>query len=147
MQRTLHYKRYARDAVMAVFEATAWLQARVSALQGGWISICRSSRAQPLLPVLVVMDSEGHPYLGQLQACPRCQQPQQPTADHLTQLRPQAAWLVQRHTPLALLFLHGTCNTLTTAVHGRVIGAACAPEGGQISMGNIRPYTRVHYSL
>ena len=103
--RTLHYKRYAHDVVMAVFEATAWLQTRASALPGGWISICRSSRAQPLLPVLVVMESEDHPYIGQLQACPRCQQPQQPTADHITQLCPQAAWLAQRHnTDVKLLF-------------------------------------------
>ena len=42
---TLHYKRYERDAVMAVFEATAGLQTRVSALPCGWISICLSSRA------------------------------------------------------------------------------------------------------
>ena len=172
--RKLHYKRYEHDAVMAVFEATAWLQTCVSALPGGWISICRSSRAQPLLPVLVVKRSEGHPYIGQLQACPKCQQPQQPTADHITQLCPQAAWLAQRQNTdvkllfdkrskaqdfysnwanvqgilrLSLLFLRGTCTTLITAVHDRDIGAACAPEGGRISMGNIRPYTRVHYSL
>ena len=59
--RTLQYERYEHDAVMAVFEATAWLQTRVSAMPGGWISIFRSSSAQPLLPVMVVMDSEGHP--------------------------------------------------------------------------------------
>ena len=39
----------------------------------------------------------GAPYLGQLQACPRRQQPQQPTADHIAQLCPQTAWLAQRH--------------------------------------------------
>jgi hypothetical protein len=62
-------------------------------------------RAQPLLPVLVVMESEGQPYLRQLQACPRCQQPQQPTADHITQLCAQAAWLAQRqNTDVNLLF-------------------------------------------
>ena len=59
--RTLHYKRYEHDVVMAVFEVTAWLQTCVSVLPGGWTSICRSSRAQPLLPVLVVTESEGHP--------------------------------------------------------------------------------------
>jgi hypothetical protein len=33
--RTLHYNKYEHDVVMAVFEATAWLQTRVSALPGG----------------------------------------------------------------------------------------------------------------
>ena len=68
--KMLHYKRYEHDAVVAVFEATAWLQTCVLALPGGWISICRSSLAQPLLPVLVVMESEGHPTLGNYKCAP-----------------------------------------------------------------------------
>ena len=96
---------YERDVVMSAFEATAGLQRRASALPWCWISICLSSRAQPLLAVLVVMESEGRPYLRQLQACPRCQQPQQPTAYHITQRCPQAAWLAQRqNTDVKLLF-------------------------------------------
>ena len=35
--RTLHYNMYERDVVMAVFEATAGLQTRASALSWGWI--------------------------------------------------------------------------------------------------------------
>ena len=56
--RTLHYKRYEHDVVMAVFEATAGLQTRVSALPCGWVSIGLSSRADNRsFPVLVVMES------------------------------------------------------------------------------------------
>jgi hypothetical protein len=102
---TLHYKKYEHDVVMAVFEATAWLQTRVSALPGAGLRYAAAAAQRRSFQCWWSWRVRGAPYLRQLQACPRCQQPQQPTADHLTQLCPQAAWLAQRqNTDVKLLF-------------------------------------------
>ena len=68
--RTLHYKRYEHDVVMAVFEATAWLQTCVSALPGGGLRYAAAAAQRRSFQCWWSRRVRGTPTLGNYKRAP-----------------------------------------------------------------------------